>query len=392
MFATQSSILKARNSSTGRFQWLDSVRGMAVIWIALFHCLLSYGSGSLPSPISFGSFCGVVQQCAQGSSFGNFSCAVEAIIAAIIQRGSLGVGVFILFSGFGLTYSLVKRGRFETSWAVWYRRRLTRIFPVYWLAHLVFLVSPFAVLHDPVDYRFLLSLLGDRVYPVDKMFFYLVPAWWFLGLLIEFYIVFPLLFKLMQRLGWVKYLGLCILLSSGTRYVLTDVVEANGYYEMGAFFVCRLWEFAAGMTMGKLMGEAPDWTLGRLLSWKGFFAGVILFTLGLVSYQPNFLSSFSDGLTAMGLSLILMHLAYRLDRIPGLGRWLAWGGVYSYSIYLFHQPYVMYVGEKLRPYSLAVFLILANALLVLIAAISMCFEYTVNRTVNLFFAKDQKKS
>ena len=66
-----------------------------------------------------------------------------------------------------------------------------RLFPLYWLAHLVFLVSPFVILHDPVDYRFLLSFFGDRVYPVDKMFFYLVPAWWFLGLLIETLHRFP---------------------------------------------------------------------------------------------------------------------------------------------------------------------------------------------------------
>ncbi len=384
MLATQNSKLKTKNASAGRFQWLDSVKGLAVIWIALFHCLLSYGSGSLPWPITFGSFSGFVQQCAQRSIFGNFSCAVAGIIAAIIQRGPQAVGVFILFSGFGLTYSLAKRGGFETSWATWYRRRLTRLFPVYWLAHLVFLVSPFALMHDPVDYRFLLSFFCDRVFPIDKMFFYFVPAWWFMGLLIELYIVFPLLFKLMQRLGWVKYLGLCILLSSAARYVLVDIVDANGYYEMGGFFVCRLWEFGAGMVLGKLMGERPDFLLGRLLSWKGFFAGVLVYTLGVFSYQPNFVHIFSDGLTAMGLSVILIHVAYRLNSAPGLGRSIALAGVYSYSIYLFHQPYAMYAGEKLRPYGLGVFLVFASAAIVLIALVSICLEYLVNRTVNHF--------
>ncbi len=368
--------------STGRFQWLDSVKGMAVLWIALYHSLLAYGSGSLPWPIAVGSFSDFVQQCAQGSAFGKLSCGVEAILAGIIQRGPQAVGVFILFSGFGLTYSLVKRGGFQTSWALWYRRRLTRLFPVYWLAHLVFLVSPFTVLHDPIDYRFLLSFFGDRVYPVDKMFFYLVPAWWFLGLLIELYIVYPLLFEFMQRVGWVKYLGICILLSVAARYVLFSVLEANGYYEMGAFFVCRLWEFAAGMALGKLIAEAPDWTLGRLLSWKGFFAGIIIYTLGCFAYQPNFLNFFSDGLTAMGLSVILIHAGYRFDTIPGLGRWLARAGVYSYSIYLFHQPYMMYLGEKLVPHSLAVFLVLASAATVIVALGSMCLEYAVNHGVN----------
>ena len=369
-------------ASADRFQWLDSVKGMAVIWIALYHCLLSYGGGNLPWPITPGSFSAFVQQCAQGSVFSDFSCALEGIIAAIIQRGPQAVGVFILFSGFGLTYSLAKRGGLNGSWALWYRRRLTRLFPVYWLAHLVFLVSPFTVLHDPVDYRFLLSFFGNRVFPVDKMFFYLVPAWWFLGLLIELYIFFPLLFGLMQRLGWVKYLGLCILLNSAANYVLLDIVKANGYYEMGAFFVCRLWEFAAGMTMGKLMGERPDWTLGRLLSWKGFFAGAIVYALGLFSDQPNFLYIFSDGLTATGLSVILIHAAYRLDSIPGLGSSIARAGVYSYGIYLFHQPYVMYAGEKLRPYSLGAFLVFASAVTLLVALVSMCFEYAVNRTVS----------
>jgi peptidoglycan/LPS O-acetylase OafA/YrhL len=381
MTVSENSKQKTQNSSTVRFEWLDSVRGMAVLWIVLFHCLLAYG-GSLPWPIAFGSFPGFVRQCAQGSVFGGLSCGIEGVLAAIIQRGAQGVGVFILFSGFGLSYSLVKRGRIETSWGLWYKRRLARLFPVYWLAHLIFLVSPFAVLHDPIDYRFLLSFLGDRVYPLDKMFFYLVPAWWFLGLLIELYIVFPLLFNLMQRMGWVKYLGMCILLCAASRYVLGSLLEANGYYEMGAFFGCRLWEFGAGMAMGKLMAESPEWTLGKLLSRKGVFAGIILYTLGFFAYQPNFLHIFSDGLTAMGLSLVLIKVGYLFDRVPGLGRWLAQAGVYSYSIYLFHQPYVIYVGEKLRPYSLAVFLVVASAVTVLIALVSMCLEYAVNRAIN----------
>ena len=371
-------------SSAGRFQWLDGVRGMAVIWIAFYHCLLSYDNGRLPWPITFDSLPGFVEQCANGSIFGKFSCAIEGIISAIIQRGPEGVGVFILFSGFGLTYSLVKHGGVGISWVDWYKRRFMRLFPTYWLANLVFLVSPFVILHDPVDYRFLLSFFGDRVYPLDKMFFYLVPAWWFLGLLIELYIVFPVLFKLMQRLGWARYLGLCVILSSAARYVLFAILEANGYYVMGAFFVCRLWEFAAGMAMGKSMAESPDRTLRLLLSWKGFFIGAILYTLGLFTYQPNFMYSFSDGLTAMGLSVILIHVAYRIDRVPGVGRSIGWAGVYSYSFYLFHQPYVMYAGEKLRSCSLGVFLILASGVIILVALGSIFLEYAVNSTVTRF--------
>jgi len=371
-------------SHAGHFQWLDGVRGLAVIWIAFFHCILSYNDGRFPSPVTINSISGFVGQCAQGSLFGYFSCTVKAIIAAILQRGSQGVGVFLLFSGFGLTYSLVKSGGLPTSWASWYRRRFTRLFPIYWLAHLILLVSPFTVLHDPIDTRFLLSFLGDRVYPVDKMFFYLVPAWWFLGMLIEFYIAFPLLLKLMQRLGWARHLGLCIVLTTGARYFI-QVVGADGNYLMGAFFLCRLWEFAAGMALGKLMAEAPDETFRLLLSWKGLFFGVLTYALGFLTYQPNFLFNISDGLTAMGLSVVLMHAACRLDSVPVLGRSFSLAGVYSYSIYLFHQPYVIFAGEKLRPYSFGAFLILASAVIALISLVSMSFEYTVNRAASRFF-------
>ena len=163
-----------------------------------------------------------------------------------------------------------------------------RLFPLYWLAHLVFLVSPFVTLHDSVDFRFLLSFFGDRVYPVDKMFFYLVPAWWFLGLLIELYIVFPVLFKLMQRLGWVKYLGLCVVLSSASRYLLTAVVHANGYYVMGAFFVCRLWEFAAGMALGKSHGRIARCDAWRSAFLEGVLVGAILYALGTFCLPAQF--------------------------------------------------------------------------------------------------------
>ncbi|MHC1729136.1 MAG: acyltransferase family protein [Syntrophobacteraceae bacterium] len=369
--------------STARFQWVDSVRGMAIIWITFFHCFLAY-DGGFPWPVSISSFPAFLEQCAPDSPLGIFSCTVEGMIAGLFQRGAQGVGVFILFSGFGLTYSLVKRGGKEPAWGNWYRHRLFRLLPIYWLAHLVFLVSPIQYKPDPIDYRFLLSLFGERVYPIDRVFFYLVPAWWFVGMLLQLYIVFPILFRLMQRLGSAKYLALCIAVTSVARYLLFGVLEANGNYIQGGFFACRLWEFAAGMALGKLIAEEPDKSLKWLLSLRAFIGGIFLYALGALTYRPDFLYSFSDGLTALGLSLIMIQLASLTDRVPLLGRSLALAGIYSYSIYLFHQPFIMYAGDKLRPYHLWGFLVLASAITVLIAVACMGVEYSVNRISGRF--------
>lgn len=374
--------------STGsHFEWLDSVRGMAILWIAFFHFFQTYDGGRFPWPIKIDSFSTFVNLCAPGSTLGDISCAIAAIFAAVIQRGPEGVGVFILFSGFGLTYSLARHKERRPAWGQWYLRRFAKLFPIYWVAHLVFLISPLVSLHDPVDYRFVLSFLGDRVYPVDKMFFYLVPAWWFLGLLLELYVVYPLLFRLMQRLGAAKYLALCIIFTSVTRYLLFGVFEADGNYVQGAFFVGRLWEFAAGMVLGKLMAEAPDRTIEFLTSWRGLLGGAAIYVLGSLAYRPDFLYSFSDGLTAMGLSVILIHLAKLFEKVPGLGRSLATAGVYSYGIYLFHQPYVTYFGEKMHSLHIGVFFIAASAIIAAIAVLSMVLEYGTNRLVSRYFPR-----
>ena len=281
-------------------------------------------------------------------------------------------------------YSLVRQGG-PPGWANWYKRRFLRLLPVYWFAHLLFAVSPFQYQHDPIDYRFLLSFLGDRVYPVDKMFYYLVPAWWFLGLLFELYIVFPFLYRLMQKLGALRYLALCIVLTSVCRYVLVWVFPVNGDYTMGAFFVCRLWEFAAGMVFGKLMAETPQMVLEKLFSWKIFFGGVVVYALGRFTYQPNFLYSFSDGLNAMGLSVIMIHLASAIGRVPAAGKALATAGIYSYGIYLLHQPYIMYIGEKLRPFPFSVFFVASAAMVVLVSFAATHIEYAVDRIVGRCF-------
>ncbi|MFZ2448724.1 MAG: acyltransferase [Syntrophobacteraceae bacterium] len=364
-----------------RFEWVDGVRGMAILWIAFFHCFLAYG-GNYPWPITFASYGAFVEQCAPASMLAKISCPFEATIAAIMQRGAQGVGVFILFSGFGLTYSLVRRKGAEPAWGTWYRRRLTRLFPIYWLAHLIFLVSPIQYKPDPIDYRFLLSFLGDRIYPVREMFFYLNPAWWFFGLLIELYAVFPLLFMLMRRLGAAKFLALCVVFASLSRYVLFAVIGADGNWVQGAFFGCRLWEFGAGMVLGKLLAEAPRETMERLFSTAGIASGVALYAGGVLTYQPNFLYSFTDGLSGMGLSIIMIHLAVWAGKVPGLGKAFGMAGIYSYSIYLFHQPFVMYAGDKLRSYHLGLFFLLATAIIAVIALVSMCCEYAVNRALD----------
>jgi peptidoglycan/LPS O-acetylase OafA/YrhL len=355
------------------------MRGISILWIVFFHLFGTYASGRYPSPLEPAYFSSFVSQCAPSSALSTLGCIGQGFFIAVSRVGFHAVAVFLVLSGFGLTYSLAKTGNPVGGWAGWYRGRLLRLYPMYWAAHLIYLISPFVVRPEPVDYRFVLSLLGDRVYPVEAIFYYINPAWWYFGLLVELYLVFPILFRLLQKLGPIWFLVLCGLITMASRHLLLSVIPVHGYYVQGAFFGSRLWEFAAGMVLGLLYHQRPIWVEGRLFAGSALFAGIVIYTLGLYSYTTLLSYTLTDALTGTGLFIILAHIARWSSRLPRPGSMLAYVGVYSYGLYLLHQPYVIYFGERVRELSLPTFVVFACAMIALLTLGAILLERCVNR-------------
>ena len=360
-----------------RLDWLDGIKGISILWVAFFHSF-SLRSG-FPWPLKEGYFSAYMQACAPASQAEAFRCWLEASAAGVVQLGFHAVGVFIVLSGFGLTYSLAKTGEPSGGWLRWYRSRLLRLFPMYWLAHLVYLVSPFQARPEAIDYRFLLSFLGDRIYPLDMIFYYFNPALWYFGLLLQLYLVFPILFRILQKAGAAWFLVLAALATFGCRYLLLCVTPVDGNWVQGAFFVCRLWEFALGMVAGLLFRRQPETADRWLFSATGLAAGLLIYWLGLESYSPLWAYTFADALTGTGLAIILARVARATAIVPPLGQALATVGAYSYGLYLLHQPYVLYFGRLLSPLSTPSYVAGTCALIAVLALASMRIEHTVNQ-------------
>jgi peptidoglycan/LPS O-acetylase OafA/YrhL len=225
-----------------RFWWLDGIKGVSILWIVFFHFFSTFYSG-IPWGFDPKFFPSVIAACSQGSIWAALGGIGKSLFVAVTNLAFLAVGVFLVASGFGLTYSLAKTGHPKEGWGNWYLQRVARLFPMYWVAHLVFLISPFVFRPEPIDYRFLLSFLGDRVYPIESLFFYFNPALWFFGLLLQLYLVFPFLFRMMQKLGVGRFLIVCGVATLLTRYLLLGVIPVHGFYLQGGFFGARLWEF-----------------------------------------------------------------------------------------------------------------------------------------------------
>jgi peptidoglycan/LPS O-acetylase OafA/YrhL len=375
--------------TAARLTWLDGMKGISILWIAFFHFYTAYTNNRYPNPLGPNYFSSFIAQCAPSSAVGTLGCAAHGFYTAVASVGFHAVAVFLILSGFGLAYSLAKTGNPEDGWLRWYRGRVLRLYPMYWVAHLVYLVSPFVMQYELTDYRFFLSFLGDRLYPVDSIFYYANPAWWYFGLLLQLYLVFPLLFRLLQKLGPVGFLALCGVVTFGSRYLLLLVLSTHGYYVQGAFFGSRLWEFAIGMVLGLLYRRFPREVEHRLFSFPTIMGGVGLYVLGLYSYATTQTYIVNDALIGTGLFILLAHIARWCELLPRFGALLAYVGAFSYGLYLLHQPYVLYFAERLRDMNEVLVSLLGCLIIGILTCLTIPLERYVNQLTNRIL--DRKK-
>ena len=372
-------IEKPVSSEQTRMIWIDQVKGISILWIVFFHFFNAYANGRFPWFIRGGYFSKFLSVCSPHSSFAMLQCRFESVFVLAIDFGYHAVGVFLLLSGLGLTYSLAHFVNPRSGWTGWYRDRLVRLYPMYWAAHIVYLVTPFAWTGKPIDYRFLLSLAGDRFFPADTLFYYLNTAWWYFGLLIQLYLVFPLLFRMLQKIGPVAFLVITGLVTLISRYLLLCVLHVSGDYVQGAFFGCRLFEFALGMVIGLYLRRDRVAFEHSLFSTPVLLIGVAIYAGAFLTYHSAATYTFSDPMFTTGLFVIVAHFASSLGRMRSIASPVARVGFYSYGLYLIHQPLVFYLGRHLRDFNLLTFTLIAWLIVIpILAAISIELERMVN--------------
>jgi peptidoglycan/LPS O-acetylase OafA/YrhL len=378
------SVLNATNKN--RIGWIDIIKGASILWIVFFHFFAAYDI-KYPWILDQQYISQFIKICAPLSPWDTMLCISKSLWIAVIKLGYQAVGVFIVTSGFGLTYSVAKKGGSINRWHTWYLKRLLRLFPMYWAAHLVFLISPFVFRPEPIDYRFLLSFFGDRICPLYSIFYYANPAWWFFGLLLELYLVFPILFFTLKRFGVLRFLILCGCITFITRLLLIVLIPVHWYYVQGAFFGARLGEFALGMALGWYYNDLPA-AIGNWVSHAVMpIIGAICYALGILSYRWKWSLVFTDLFLTCGIFLILTQIARFGSIIPIFTRALAYLGTFSYGLYLLHQPYVIYFGELMRNLSLSFFVFYACIIMAFIIFEAICLESIINRLTYSFQVK-----
>lgn len=388
----------------GRLPWLDVVRFLMILEIIGFHWLrTSQENGSFNlfyAPGYEDVRTGLLQlrYLLTDQTGLSPSSLANNLIGLLFGYGWEAVDLFVLLSGIGLALGYRPRQP-GFSLAGWYRRRYARILIPYYVIALPMILAAEAFKAAASGHAGVLGAMAAKLtvknlpdplwIELAKHIFLLdprrefwicdffSPAWWFLPPILVAYLVFPLLYGLIARLG-IR----CVLPAT---FVLTVLgYEATGaglLPEHGPYFVIlhECFNFTVGIWIGGMLQSEAGRArcLAALRSPAPPLLGALLFAGGNVVSWYGATHPFASPIFTAGLALLLGPLAVQLARIrPVLALTRA---ADSYHIYLLHQwlafPLVLLTVAVCGRASRAVGFSLGFLLyLVLVLAVVLTFE------------------
>lgn len=338
-----------------RFALFDSLRALAVLAVVVFH--VASLTNALARPVTG---------------------PVEAVL------GSVGPILFFVISGFLLyrPFVVARAGGHPFPSVTHYgRRRVLRIVPAYWAALTVLAIFPGIVgvfTGDWWRYYLFLQLYSERTVGGG------IPVAWTLCVEVAFYVTLPLWALLLARAtrgrsgsaAWRTELGaLALLAAAGIAVQLAAARQAVPYLAAESLAGQCTW-LALGMAFGVLSVTAErahtEWRWVAAvrrhpgLCWLGAAAALAALAAlvpaqSILAIAAQLATRRSAGTTLLTIALTAVLLALLVaPAVFGQGdgglprRVLAWGplawiGLVSYGMYLWHLPLLELIGERTDP-------------------------------------------
>lgn len=263
------------------------------------------------------------------------------------------VGVFVVITGMVLTLSterrdvdFSRRGELRS----WWGRHYGRLAGPWLIANGVLLAVVTVVGRDPMsvtDPEFWITLAGVRVTP--ETLYYAVPAWWYVGLLVQIYLVFPAVLALCRRLGPWRTVFMTIPVFVVIRAAGLLLIDSPGWVDLwarGGIVLTRMPELLLGVATGLFMyrnagGDVDHWVDTRLWGLRWYAIAAASWILGVVAGFSLLGNAVAPALVAASIMVILVKASPLRQR----NRIVSWMASRSFCIYLVHQPvFVAFLG------------------------------------------------
>lgn len=293
------------------FYFLDALRGIAALWVILFHAPLDQRIALLTSSLP------------------------HWLVVVVFEWGGLGVPIFFVLSGFVIAHSL-REAKIDLAYFGHFSlRRLARLTPPYYASIIVVLAFAFLSSHvkgeafapgkEPLSF---LRVFAHLFYLQDIFgLAHINEVFWTLCIEVQFYLVFCALLGLAQWLNssWnLRYSRAIVFVPAATVAALFPM----GFFADNGrpFFFLPLW-------YGFLLGVFAYWSWrDKLKPALFYFYSALLLTAGVVKS-----TQFAIGCVIVAVLIFQVARANRMHLWLNW-RWLQFLGQISYSLYLTHTP------------------------------------------------------
>jgi peptidoglycan/LPS O-acetylase OafA/YrhL len=296
-----------------RFAYVDALRGLAALYVFFYHLAL------IPEP----------------------DLVVPYWAKRIVLSGGTGVTLFFVVSAFTLCYSMRARSDGPNPIYGFYVRRIFRIVPLFyvWMAISWLRDAYIYRVRSPLTDVFLSTFFIFNFFPGKQSGF--VWASWTLGVEMLFYLIFPLVFRVVTDYRRALALFLFSMVASRAfqyllAYLSISEEQRLNYYQRS--FLHQLPVFATGVLVFYLFDAfIKDKEVNR--SWGIVFLGMFVFIYdGFLNQnlnailEPLYWQAVAYGCLLLGLSIFPWHIV--------VNRFTEFLGLISYSVYLSHTSVI----------------------------------------------------
>jgi peptidoglycan/LPS O-acetylase OafA/YrhL len=310
---------------------LDGLRFYAFLGVFVFH--------SLPSQPAF---------------YHGLHLPLPSLWGAVVKSGASGVDLFFALSAFLIT-SLLLRERHETggiSLRLFYIRRILRIWPLYFLVVALGVVLAHTMANQPLPWYYVagyLLFVGNWVHAVFGAPKSICSPLWTVSIEEQFYLIWPLLMKTLERRGMIIAAIVTLLLATLSRVGFVLAGASGGYLYYGSTSRCD--SLALGILLALFADRLPKLKWGmRFLLLAGGLLGWIVSSAWLIEQPGKVSMRWVVGrlLVSLASGAILYACLNSRSKLVG-GGWVVRLGKISYGLYMLHLVGILIMLSLFHP-------------------------------------------